>query len=507
MKKILILIIAFLTISFMGCDLFSTTTKEITTLPTYATTKEDSNQDTTTELLTQVQEVSYENLFDDSIYKKFVISFSLDNFLKLIDDMENYHDEFGSYRDNTIQEVDITYYDGTGIVYQVNEVGFRTKGNIFTRILPVIKDNEGNIVGYQQVSFQLEFNHPFDYPIGSTEYQALKSRQVFELDQLNFKNVRDGDYGIVTESISYDLYRDANVMTSNTSYAIIYFDIDGIVVPYGLYMLQEPIDDIFVERYFGENQDGTIGDLYKCTWQHFGPASLNNDYLPESVGVSDYMDGYRKSYALKTNKDTYNFGSLFDFMNLVNDTQVNDYYTNVSSSLDTDAFARALAMGFLIGSPDDFRSNANNYYMYFNNNHSYYIPFDMDNALGYGWNPYVNLGYGDYGIYLPIDQLTPSNWYGSNEDFVLVYNLLNSDEFKGLYLTYLDEYTSDLGEFSFAKYETEFNMIKELYQSEIDSQNHLGISYFDYNNRYISASVYFEQKIQNVRTQLENLGY
>jgi len=502
MKKLLVVSLVILSLFLTGCDFLNQTSEETTS--TISTVYPTYTEFPTTSPPATVDDVAYETLFDDSIYKKFIISFSEANFLKLIDDMENYFDEFGSYRDNTIQEVDVTYIDDRGNILVLNEVGFRTKGNIFSRVLPVIKEGN-NIVGYQQVAFQLEFNDTFDYPVNSTEYSSLKSRDAFDLEQLNFKNIRSSDFGVVTESIAYDFYREAGVVTSNTSYAIVYFDIEGTVVPYGLFLLQEPIDDVFIERYFGKNQDGSIGDLYKCTWQT-EPASLKNDYEAYSLGVSDYNEGYRRSYALKTNENVAypDFSSFTDFIDIVNQTTVSDYYSLVSSTLVMDAFARAMAMGFLIGSPDDFRSNANNYYLYFNNNHVYYIPFDMDNSLGWGWNPYE-----DFGISLDIDSVQPSNysWYGSVNDFVLVYNLFESADFKDLYNGYLNQFTATDGEFSYQTYFDEFMLIRSLYRAELDEFEHLGLRTFNLDTRWMPASSYISQKKAEVQDQLSGLGY
>lgn len=511
MKKVAIFLITGLLFVLGGCDFFITTSQntENTTNNTAVTTGiTGTNTTATTTAVTtisaNVDDVAYETLFDDSIYKKFIIYFSEENFLKLIDDMENYHDEFGNYRDNTIQEVDVTYIDGEGNVMVINEVGFRTKGNVFSRILPVIKEGD-EIVGYQQVAFQLEFNETFDYVYNSTQYNSLKSREVFELEQLNFKHIRENDYGVVTESVAYDLYRAAGVVTSNTSYAIIYFDIEGTVVPYGLFMLQEPIDDTFVERYFGKNQDGTIGDLYKCTWQT-EPASLKAGYESYSLGVSDYLEGFRRTYALKTNEDVLNpdFSAFTDFIELVNEPFITEYSALVSSSLDINSFAKAMAMGFLIGSADDIRSNANNYYLYFNNGYVYYMPFDMDNSLGFGWNPYE-----DYGLSLDFDEVQPSNysWYGSVTDFVLVYNLFNDENFVGMYTDYLEQYISETGLFDYDIYEAEFVLIRDLYRSEIQAYDHLGISFFSLDDRWFRAEDYFTEKKDNIFDQFLEMGY
>ncbi len=507
MKKVAVLLVIFMGVFFVSCDFLTTINRTTETTSTNINTNLTTNDVSLTAESSNVDDVSYENLFDDSNYKKLVISFSEANFLKLIYDMETYNDKFGNYRDNTIQEVDITYSDGEGNILQVNEVGFRTKGNIFSRFLPVIKEGD-EIVGYQQVSFQLEFNETFLYPVNSTEYNALKQREIFDLEQLNFKHIRYGDTSAVTESVAYDFYREIGIVTSNTSYAIIYFDIEGTVVPYGLFMIQEPIDDVFAERYFGKNEDSSIGDVYKCTWQgepgKLGePASLKDDYPSNSLGISDYMEGFRRTYALKTNKDFGDFSAFTDFVDLINETSVNNYHDMVSTSLDTDSFARAMAMGFLIGSPDDIRSNANNYYMYFNNGYAYYMPFDMDNSMGYGWNPYD-----DFGITLDIDSVQPSNYGdGSETDFVLIYYLMNDPDFKEIYLGYLDEYTDVFGEFSYSYFSAEHQLIKNLYADEITNENHLGINNFSMGDRWIQASSYFSDKIAAVRNQLTELGY
>lgn len=499
MAKKAFLLSMFLVLFFItGCDFLSqsTNTTETSTLTSTTTTSATTSGELTDSTTLEEVDQSYINLFDDQVYKKFVIHFSESNFLKLINDMENYYDEFGTYRDNTIQEVDIEYTDSLGNIIVLNEVGFRTKGNIFSRDLPVIKDNSGNIIGYQQVSFQLEFNDTFDYLENSTQYKELKERRAFDLEQLNFKYVNPGDSGIVTESIAYDLYREAGVLTSATSYAIIYFDIEGTEVPYGLFLLQEPIDDVFVKRYFGRDQDGTVGDLYKCVWQNFGPANLKDDYMPIALGVSDYNDGYRKTYQLKTNKDTSNFSSFITFVDRLNDTSVINYQNILEQYLDIDSLLRAYAMGFLIGSPDDYRSDANNYYLYFYEGKAVYIPFDMDQSMGYGWDPY-----GNHGLNLDVLNYPPAQSYiGDQSNLPMAYNVLEISEFEEAYLTYLIEFTNPTNPvFDITKYIDKFNLIKQLYETELNAENHLGITYFSTTSRNMDISDYYEQKSEWAR--------
>ncbi len=508
-KKLGIFLVTLLAIFVMACEFTlpnsTTTTTAITdsngsTLSTSTTNTTASTTTTTTSQSTVVTEdpVSYDSLFDNTNYHKFVISFSQANFDKLVEDMQNYHDLYGSYRDNTIQEVDIYYEDGLGNQVTLNEVGFRTKGNIFSRVLPVILDEQGNVIGYQQVSFQLEFNETFLYPDNSTQYKALKDRRMFDLEQLNFKSIRSGDTGVVTEMVAYDLYQKAGVIAPNTSLGIIYFDIEGTVVPYGLFTITEPLDDVFVKRHFGRNQDTTIGDLYKCVWQNFGPATLKSGYDPNAVGVSDYNEGYRRNYQLKTNKLTSNFSSFTNFVDRLNADNVINYKNVLEDILDVDSWLRALAIGFLIGNPDDYRSDANNYYLYFYEGQAVYIPFDNDQSLGFGWNPY-----GDYGIENDIyDYGTAQQWI-SQSDLVLVNNVLQFPEYREIYENYIWEFSDpDTGIFDYDMYYDEFIMATYLYQIEVHSEDHLGVTTFSLSSRFLKASDYYQLKSEYARQRV-----
>lgn len=505
-KKCLMMLSLLFLVFLVGCDLTSKSTLSTTdsgstdTTTSITTTDTDTtNTTSTTTTTSEVGTISYESLFENLNYKKFVISFAKANFDKLVDDMENYYDQYGNYRDNTIQQVDITYEDGYGNMETWYEVGFRTKGNIFSRRLPVIFDNQHNVIGYQQVSFQLEFNETFDYPVNSTEYKALDDRRVFDLEQLNFKFVRADDNGAVTEMIAYDLYREVGVAAPNTSLAVIYFDIDGELVPYGLFTVTEPIDDVFVRRYFGKNPDNTISDLYKCVWQNYGPATLLSDYNPLALGVSDYNEGYRKTYQLKTNKLTSDFSSFTTFISRLNNDNAYNYENSLAAFIDMDNWLRSLAMAYLIGNPDDYRNDANNYYLYFKDGKAVYIPFDSDQCLGFGWNPF-----GDYTLDLPIYDYNPAQSYiGSAENLPMVANVLRYQQYRDIYEQYLLEFTDPLtGAFRFSLFQEEFLVAKALYEAELNQEDHLGLTYFNMSSRWLPAEAYFAEKIENTRNQL-----
>ena len=511
MKKLMILMVLFLATAFVGCDFLTTVTND-----SDSTTNTSSSTETTIEEITTIDndyitqspntnDVIYDDLFNDANYKRITIYFSESDLIDLINSMNEYHDQFGHYRDNTTIPTDVVYEDGKGNVMVMNEVGFRTKGNSYSRIPPGYVE-AGEIIDYWQGSFQLEFNNTFEYIENSTQYDYLQSREFFDLEQLNFKRIRNDDYAVVTESVAYDMFREIGVNTSNTSYCVIYFNVDGEIVPYGLFLVQEVIDDVFVEMTYGDNPDGSIGDLFKCTWQMFGPATFSANIHEHALGISDWTKGYRKTYALKTNKDNPNYSGFWNFISLVNGINSNSYFENISTSLDMDSFAKALAMHFLVGSSDDLRSNANNYYMYFNDGNAYYIPFDFDNSLGYGWN-----AFDDYGIYLDIDTVTVANTYFSARSNVLVYYLLQEEEFLDMYLHYLDMYTKEGTVFTETYVLAEYDLIESLYRYEIyNTPDCLGLTWFNFEARpedSMLISEYINQKTTEVRRQLSDLGY
>lgn len=501
-RKPLLMLVFLLCVFLASC---AVTTSQTITTPTTTATSSDPTASTTTTTAAPA-EASYDALFDNTNFKRFTIRFSMANFNKLIEDMENYFDAFGSYRDNTIQEVDILYEDGRGASVEMYEVGFRTKGNIFSRVLPIVRNEQGETIGYQQVSFQLEFNETFRYPEASTQYKELKNRRMFDLEQLNFKFIRAFDSAAVTELVALDFYREIGLIASNSSLAIIYFDLEGVIVPYGLFSVIEPIDDEFVKRYFGKDEFGNLGDLYKCVWQNFGPADLKNDLNPDEIGVSDYMAGYRMTYQLRTNKNKSDHSVFKNFLQKLNAKTVPNYSSVLSQIIDMDSWLKALAMGFLVGNPDDYRSDANNYYLYFypladGLYQAVYLPFDNDQSLGVGWNPF-----GNYGIDLNVwDHQPAQQWIGSSSDLPMAYNILAISSYRTQYENYLLAYSDpQTGVFSYQRFYEEYVVARDLYEYELNLMNHLGLQNFSLTDRSMPAEQYFEQKIQSVRTQINN---
>lgn len=434
------------------------------------------------------QKKDYNNLFNRSVYKSITISFDESTFDELVLSMEAYFDKYGSYQDNTLHKIDMTYSDGLGNQFTVEEVGFRTKSNT-SRNIPRMEDWRGRTV-YYQTSFQLQFNATFDYAKESNEYGVLNKREVFNLDQLNFEYSKAidsyTDRAMISEAFAHYLYRQAGVSVSNASYGIVYFQIGETLIGFGFYNFIEPIDNNFLSKNFKSNVIGDYGDLFKCT-DISGLPDLSSNYN-NLIGINDPDQNIRFSYSLKNHQQKNlrtDFTVLTNFIDGINDI---DYFNNHNQSLlDIDAFIRALAMGFLVGNTDDYRYNYNNYYLYFDvyTQKAYFIPFDLDSSLGFGkhQDP-TDL----YGVNYPL--------IGQNEMAILVERVFSVKRYQELYYEYLTQFINDF--FVYEDFLLEYQMAKSLYEDVLITENHLGNQTFSLRN----SEWYFTEKKAEVLRQL-----
>ena len=435
------------------------------------------------------QKADYDALFDDANFKSVTVIFTETGFQELLGKMQDHMDLYGDYQDNTMHKVSIRYSDGLGNDFTVNEVGFRTRSNT-SRNLPMTIDYLDRKI-YHQTSFQLQFDATFDYADNSNAYQILNGREVFDVDQLNFEYQKlfesEYDQAMITEDYAYSLYQEAGVITANSSYGLVYFQIGSLVVPFGLYTIIETIDNEFLKKHFDGNIIGDYGDLYKATDIDI-PATLGTDCL-DSIGIDDESQAVHYSFTLKNNT-LDGTRQIFDPLeNLIESLNNPDLAKETLSGLvDVDGFLRFLAMDFLIGNTDEYRYNANNYYLYFQvyDHQAVLIPFDLDNVLGFGKHKDLS---GDHGVYYPLFAATDS-------EAVLVEKVLAFPEYRELYLGYIEEFNQEL--FAFSAFEAAFQNAKNLYETILQSENHLGNQVFDLRN----SEWYFTAKHDNVESLL-----
>ncbi|TNF29154.1 MAG: hypothetical protein EP329_16425 [Deltaproteobacteria bacterium] len=299
----------------------------------------------------------------------------------LVAEMLDYAALDGLMRTGRYHHADFVYTAPDGTEEVVEDVGFRTRGNT-TRVVP--QDVDG---AYHRAHFKVRFNATFDLPAGSPAEEARNARRFRTLRALNLKWSAEDDPSKIRELYAYDLLRRAGVSAPLTAPVALTLEIDGTPVYYGLYTAIEEIDKGFLAKRRGK--DGNDGDLYKCLWQDYGPATLEPVTDPHAIGVKDWTTNYRPAYDLQTNESTSDHAALRAFIARLHDTHGEQLAAELAATFDVERFLRALAMNVLIGMPDDYWAMGNNYFLYFDaaGGLTEFIPYDYDHGFGGGWEP------------------------------------------------------------------------------------------------------------------------
>lgn len=378
----------------------------------------------------------YERFFTPYTYKKLTITLTQTNANLMQDFMIEHYERFRDYRINSYVASTITYEDNLGIIEATN-IGFRTRGGVFSRKIFLNENNEPN-----DNHFKIKFNALIE----------TSHRSLFGLEEIDFKYNKNQDETHMNEYYPLSLYESMGVLAQRKTMIDMYVIIENESYHMGIYVAFEPIDSYFIARRF---VDEPIGDLYKVLWQQFGPATLLKPNNPLAIGIKDVGMNYRPTYDLKTNKRTSEHKSLtafFDVMSLSNDIKK----AWIESHEAFDYLARYFAVSFLLGNPDDFRYNGNNYYLYFppNNNTFYIIPYDLDHSFGIGWDG--SPAFSDQLMYArPYDDANViDNVFGTNYPHPLVDTLFSSELFRNLYKTHIYTVLNDPRLYKFSHIKT-----------------------------------------------------
>ena len=342
--------------------------------------------------------------------------------------------------------------------YDIYEVGVRIKGN--TSRVNIY--NNGNVDDRNLIHLKISFKETFD---DETEYgsdakvwandadrKARKKRTFATLKVIELKWNRNIDGTYIGNYYANQLFRASGVVTQNTSLANVRFG----GYNYGVYTMYEMVDEVFLQRYFGDDS----GDLYKCAWGqtnngvgNWSGATYKKDTI-NSMSVEE--SGKNFIYELKTNKKKSTHASLKNFINTF--AQGTPTKATFESLVDSDRFVKFAAASYFVGNPDDLRNNYNNHYIYFmKNGKAVYIPYDNDRCLGMTTSGKDMTTYSPYADNAALQ--------GSQENPVFKYSVITRNN---LYTT---EYTNALkaiaesGWLDYSKYQKIYNIAKANYAS------------------------------------------
>ena len=395
----------------------------------------------------------YDRLFDLSVHHALTIEMTETEFQGMADDMLAYSAIDDRMRTDHYRHATFTYEDDVGKVTLTN-VGIRTKGNT-TRILPM-ENGEPNLF-----HFKLKFNETFDDEGSALYNQVKKSQTLSGLYELNFKFHMWSDETYIKEAYAYSRLASTGIVIPKVTFGHITFIVGEREMDYGLYTIIEPVDQVFLERRSLEDSD-----LYKCLWQNYGPATLEPIRDEAAVGIKDVSTNYRPAYDLKVSVGD-DHDRLYDFIEGLNSQGI----SFLEENFNIDVFARYQAMAMLLGMPDDYWAMGNNYYLALEKDQTLFIPYDYDHVLGTGWGG--EPGWDHAGI----AQADIFAWRNLNEKLMgtpyehpLVDTLMENEDFKELYTSYLRTYIEDTSLFSMESFQKFYDEAMTLYEGQVEGE-------------------------------------
>jgi hypothetical protein len=396
-------------------------------------------------------------------------------------DITKHLEYFGNKRTSVYRKATFEYTGPAGDI-TMGEVGFRTRGNT-SRTWP--QDINGNP---KRAAFKIKFNKTFDLEEGTDEYEERKDRRFATMKALNLRWNTNGDTTMIRELYAYNAFNKIGVYTSRITPVRLIVKSGSREMDYGVYYVIEPVDKDFLKKRFGKKHND--GDLYKQSYL----ADLNtiaSENLNAKVGVKEVRDwrydnpgdeDYRPAYDLNTNEDESDHSALLNFIKNINTLDGTELYNYLEANFEVDRFLRYQALGVLIGSPDDYWSNGNNYHLYFDNDgKASFIPIDYDNSLGKNWVPFdiANSSILTYGH--------PSN---GNRNPVLIDKILSVEQYKEAYQEYVQEYITPSNKvFTWSAYDNLYSDQYDHYKYYLDPdtpEGHTmrqssGVEYYFYN--------------------------
>lgn len=424
--------------------------------------------------------------------------------------------EWQNMLDNAIEE---TYTSANIIVNgdTYNNVAIRPKGN--SSLSQIYRDDSTD-----RYSFKIKFDKYVDG-------QTLDG-----LSKLVLNNVMS-DATYMKEYLSYDLLSTMGIATP--AYAFANITVNG--EPWGLYLAVEPIEEEFIERYYGsltgnlykpesdsvavgddigekdnmDNIDEKFGYFYKNlqTTPPEGPIPQGDmPQRPDSTsapqGAMNMGGGMNKdsngSDLVWNGDDISNYSAIFDnsifsstteedYEKILNMIEHLDSLTDIDQYLNVDEVLRYFAVNTFLVNLDSYASNMkHNYYLYEENGVVEILPWDYNLSFGA-----FQGGSASNAINFPIDVPVTD----SLESSPLIGKLLEVDEYKELYHNYLNEILEKY--INNGTYENTINKIDTLISDYVKNDATAFYTYDEYKSSLPHLINYGYDRAKSITAQLE----
>ena len=474
--KSLLLITLSTTVLLSGCggsdDVEETTTETNTgtevTIPVTNPVEEytDTNftaTDWTDATHTKNVDPDFAEVFNDTEVKRLDIVVTSSRWQNMLSDLTSLYGEFGkrsnsngliASEDDPIFVPAEVYYNGK----QWYRVGIRFKGNSSLQS------------SWQQGVLKLALKLDFDE--FEDTYPQIKNQRFYGFKKFSLKNNFD-DESLLREKVAADVFKDAGLAVSHTSFYTLYVDHGDGPEYFGLYTLVEEIDDTLIDTQFASDK----GNLYK----------------PEDDGATFAKGSFSQdSFEKKTNEDDADWSdiiALFDALHA--DTATSDPETwraNLEALFDVDVFIKYLAVNGIIQNWDTYGLMPHNYYLYNNPETAKltWIPWDNNEALQDG-----KMG---GALALNFSNLNSTSW-------PLIAKIYADDVYRDRYNQYLSEVISDA--FETNKMQAIYNSYSGLIAPYATTELK-GYSFLESSNDFYQAVEQLNQHAENRATAVKS---
>ncbi len=220
----------------------------------------------------------------------------------------------------------------------------------------------------------------------SSHWSSSKFKKPFKVDLNEFIsgqsfdgikkfNLHNGacDPGMMRDFVGYNILRIAGVRAPRVSFCRLYLNGEY----WGLYSIIEQIDKTFTDANF--DNDGTL---------------IKNIGWTELQWEGDSIEIYQEDFQLKTNEDTYDWGSFLNFIDVVNNSSDEEFPAAIQKAFDVDLFLHVLAADIMTNNWDSYIDNRRNFFLYDepSGKQFHWIPWDYNLSMGgdfpTGGNPF-----------------------------------------------------------------------------------------------------------------------
>lgn len=439
-------------------------------------------------------------------------------------------ENFTSLIENAIEEkyvvANITINDTT-----INNVGIRAKGNS----------------SLQQVASNDDTDR-FSFKINFSEY--ISDQNLYGLEKLVLNNTL-GDTTYMKEYLSYDLMEFLGVNTPAYAFANIKINNSD----WGLYLAVETLEEDFLERYYGKDygnlykpeSDEKVGNKannppsnlpnnirdnnglkspYNEDNNNFNPQNKidnenrsqnfsNNTYKNNSPTRDNTNNNFNFPNKISNNKETSliyiddntsSYSKIFDSIvtkglteldknNYIKMVKSLDTGKNMDKYLDIDEILRYFAANTFLVNLDSYAgSMKHNYYLYEENGVFQILPWDFNLSFGtFQMNDSSKV------INFPID--TPVT--DTMENSPLISSILNVNEYKNLYHSYLDNIVNNYINSGYFK--NKINYLNDLIYEYVKNDKTAFYSLDEYNLGVENLIIFGEDRAKSIYLQLNNM--